>query len=446
MAVEDFLDPDGIAVIGASKEPGKLGNDAMSNIEAYDTEIYPVNPSGSGTVFGYEFVDSVSETHADLALCCVPRQFQSDVLEECGEADVTAAVIFAGGFAEMGGEGQQLQTAIADIAEEYGISVLGPNTAGYAIPRKDLYGSFVPRIRDLDPGNIGIVAQSAGVAITSSFQLKREGYGVSAMFGLGNRVNTGFVDVISALDRDPNTEAIIVHVEGTEDVERFLETCQRAETPIVLFKVGEHDIADLARAHTAAPAQENSIYEEGFDHPGLATAGSLTELIDAGRVLADAPVSDGSNVAVVTAQAGPGIIIADCLKGTDATFPDLTPGARQELDEILPGITYTENPVDTGRPMSEFGEVVDIVARDDNVDIVLVYEIYEDSLGYPVQELERLTRDIEKPILFTVAGPAHAFAEERKEIEALDIPTFDTPERGARAVSALIESISGTGR
>jgi acetyltransferase len=276
-----------------------------------------------------------------------------------------------------------------------------------------------------------------------SFQLVREGYGVSAMFGLGNRMNTEFSDVIPVLDDDPRTDAIVLHVEGTEDVDELLRVSRAAETPVAAFKVGEHDIADLAEAHTAAPAQENAIYEEGFDHPGTTTVSSTTELIDAGRVLADSPTPDGPNVGLVTAQAGPGIIITDYLKGAGANVPELSDETYERLDELIPPITYTENPVDTGRPMPEFGDVVDAVGRDDNVDILLVYEIYEDSLGYPVEELERLSEAVDKPILFTVAGPDHALEDERRQMEDAGIPTFDTPERGAQAVATLVDSIDG---
>jgi len=444
MSVSDIFEPDGIAVIGASDTQGKLGNDAMSNVEAYDSEIYPVNPSGSGTVFGYEFVDSVHETDADLALCCVPNHLQPDVLKECGEAGVGAAVIFAGGFAEAGEKGRELQETLNGIAEKYGMTVLGPNTAGYAIPHRDLYGSFVPRIRDVGAGNIGIVSQSAGVGITMSFQLTREGYGISAMFGLGNRMNTEFSDVIPLLDDDPRTDAIVLHVEGTEDAEGLFETCEGTDTPIAAFKVGEHDLADFTSAHTAAPDQANELYEDRFEQPGLVTVSSTTELLDIGRVLADAPTPEGTNVGIVTAQAGPGIIITDDLMDAGANFPELTEKTQSRLNDILPGMTYTENPVDTGRPMPEFGDTVDAVARDANVDIVLVYEIYEDSLGYPVDELETLSKELDKPILFTVAGPDHALDNERRQMEEVGIPTFDTPERGAQAVKGLIDSISGT--
>jgi acyl-CoA synthetase (NDP forming) len=54
------------------KNSWKLGNDAMTNIRFYEGGVYPVNPSTSGSVYGYEFVESVHDIDADLALCCVP--------------------------------------------------------------------------------------------------------------------------------------------------------------------------------------------------------------------------------------------------------------------------------------------------------------------------------------------------------------------------------------
>lgn len=441
MGVSDFFDPDGIAVIGASKTAGKLGNDAMTNIRTYDGDVYPVNPSSSGSVYGYDFVDSVHEIDADLALCCVPSPVVPEILEECGESGIGAAVIFAGGFAESGEEGQELQTATTEVAEEYDITILGPNTAGYCIPHLDLYGSFVPEIRDIETGNVALLAQSGGVGITSAFQLDREEYGVSAMFGLGNRANSDFAELIPVLDDDPRTEAIALHIEGTEDIENTLEACRNAETPIVAYKVGSEDVGEFVKSHTGAPLQSRESYENELAREGIVFVSSVTELLDASRVIADSPAPEGSNVGIVTAQAGPGIIIADELNKSGAEFPNLTTETQNRIDDLLQGITYTGNPVDTGRPLPEFGEVIDAVGRDENVDILIVYEIYENSLGYPLEELEALSQEVDKPILFTVAGPADSLEEERLEMENLGIPTFQAPERGAYAVTALIDSI-----
>ncbi|MFC7078714.1 CoA-binding protein [Haloarcula halophila] len=439
MSLTALFDPDSIAVIGASKTPGKLGNDAMANAKEFDGPVYPVNPSGEGAVYGYEFVDSVGDTDADLALCCVPGPATPEVIEECGAAGVGAAVVFAGGFAESGDRGRELQAQIRDTADEYDIAVLGPNTAGHIIPHRDLFSSFVPGFDEIESGDVAIAAQSGGVGVTATFQLDREGYGTAGMYGLGNRVNTDFDDVVPMLDEDPAAEAIALHIEGTNEIDAAIDAIDEADTPVAALKSGNR-MAEFVEAHTAAPIQEYERYEQAFRDAGAVMADSLTELLDAGRVLAQCPQADGPNVGLVTAQAGPGIMMADSLQERGVTFPELTEETRERLDEILLGFTYDKNPVDTGRPMPEFGDVIDAVGRDDNVDIVLVYEIFEHSLGYPVEELERLTADIDKPVVFTVAGPDDALAEDRERLEELGVATFDTPERGAYAASVLAET------
>ena len=438
MSLTDLFDPDSIAVIGASKTSGKLGNDAMANAKEFDGPVYPVNPSGEGSVYGYDFVDSVGDTDADLALCCVPGPATPDVVEECGEAGVGAAVVFAGGFAEAGERGAELQDEIQSIADDYDIAVLGPNTAGHIIPHRDLFSSFVPGFDEIESGDVAIAAQSGGVGVTATFQLDREGYGTAGMYGLGNRVNTDFDDVVPMLDDDPETEAIALHIEGTDRIDGAIEAVDEASTPVVALKSG-NEMEEFVQAHTAAPIQEYERYEQAFTDAGAVMADSMTELLDGGRVLAQCPQADGPNVGLVTAQAGPGIMMADYLNEHGVNFPELTEKTRERLDDILPGFTYDRNPVDTGRPMPEFGDVIDAVGRDDNVDIVLVYEIFEHSLGYPVEELEQLMADIDKPVVFTVAGPDAALSDDRDRMEDLGVATFDSPERGAYAASVLAE-------
>ncbi|WP_324664379.1 CoA-binding protein [Haloarcula sediminis] len=439
MSLTDLFDPDSIAVIGASETAGKLGNDAMANAKEFDGPVYPVNPSGEGSVYGYDFVDSVGDTDADLALCCVPGPATPDVIEECGEAGVGAAVVFAGGFAEAGERGKELQDEIRSLADEYDISILGPNTAGHIIPHRDLFSSFVPGFDEIESGDVAVAAQSGGVGVTATFQLDREGYGTAGMYGLGNRVNTDFDDVVPMLDDDPEVDAMALHIEGTEEIDATIDAVDEANTPVVALKSG-NEMEEFVQAHTAAPIQEYERYERALTDAGAVMADSMTELLDGGRVLAQCPQADGPNVGLVTAQAGPGIMMADYLDERGVNFPELTEETRERLDDILLGFTYDRNPVDTGRPMPEFGDVIDAVGRDDNVDIVLVYEIFEHSLGYPVEELERLTADIDKPVVFTVAGPDAALADDRERMEDLGVATFDSPERGAYAASVLAET------
>lgn len=441
MGVSKLFDPSGIAVVGASATPGKIGYEAMQNAIAFDGPVYPVNPSSTGTVFGREFVSSVSDIDGDvdLALSCVPAPIVPDVIEECGEAGIDAAVIFAGGFAETGTEGEQLQTRLVEAATEAGIHLLGPNTSGVLVPPRDLYATFATDTETIPAGNLAIVAQSGGLSYALGFQAENEGLGISTMLGLGNRANVGFEEVIEYVDGDEFTDAILLHVEGTDDARGLLETCRSIATPVVAYKVGEEDVGEFAQSHTGALTGDHELYEAGFAQYGVPTVRSTSELLDAGTALATCPRPSGPNVGVVTAQAGPGIAIADRLKAAGATLPSLTPETQDIVEEILPGMTFTANPVDTGRPMPEFGAVVDAVARDEHVDIVLVYELYEAGLGYPTDELERVVEDVEKPIVFASGGPDDVLSAEFVTLEDLGIATYRSPDRAANAVSALVQ-------
>ncbi|WP_435127028.1 CoA-binding protein [Halobaculum sp. D14] len=439
MNLSRLFSPETIAVIGASKTEGKIGYEAMANAVEFDGRVYPVNPSASGTVFDREFVESVADVDdtVDLALLCVPGPVVPDVLDECGEADVGGAVIYAGGFAEAGEDGEQLQRRVVDAANEHDIALLGPNTSGFVVPRTNLLASFAGGVERFQPGNVAILAQSGGVSHQLSFHALREGRGISAMVGLGNRANVGFVEAIRHFDGDPATDAIVLHVEGTDKGRALLEACREADTPISAYKVGQSDVGEFAESHTGALTGDHELYTAGFAQYGVPTVDSTDALLDAGMALANSPSPDGANVGVVTAQAGPGIIIADRLQRAGATLPSLGEDTQERVGEILPGITYSGNPVDTGRPMPEFGEVVEAVAEDDAVDVVLVYELFEEALGFPVDSVAGLAERVDKPVLFATEGPEASMADDVAALRDADVPLFTSPERAADAAALL---------
>lgn len=439
MSSQRLFDPDSIAVIGASTNEDKIGYEAMANAVKFDGRTYPVNPTAAGTVFDQPFVESVTEIEEtiDLALVCVPGPVVPEVISECGAADVGGAVIYAGGFAEAGEEGELLQTEIIEIADDHGIALLGPNTSGFVIPDDELRCSFASGVSDIPAGDVAVLAQSGGVAHDLAFRATREGYGLSAMVGLGNRATVGFEEAIEYFDSHTQTEAIVLHIEGTDDARGLLDTCRAAETPIVAYKVGESDVGEFAESHTGALTGDHSLYLAGFEQYGVPTVGSTAALLDAGIALAHEPCPSGANVGVVTAQAGPGIIIADHLQQAGVSLPDLSPETQERIDEILPGITYSGNPVDTGRPMPEFGEVIAAVADDELIDIVVVYELFEEALGFPVETVAGLHERTQTPVLFVSEGPPDRMAEPVTRLRESGVPVYHQPERGAGATATL---------
>jgi len=435
-----LFDPGSIAVVGASATEGKLGYEAMRSVADFDGPVYPVNPNGEGDVFGEPFVSAIGDVEGDvdLALLCVPAPIVPQVVEECGAAGVGAAIVYAGGFAEAGEDGERLQDGLVSAATEHDVALLGPNTSGYFMPHRGLYTSFVSNPEVVGPGNLAVVAQSGGIAHSLAFQGVNEGWGFSGVVGLGNRAVVGFEPVIEYFDADPNTDAIVLHVEGTENARSLMETCRAVETPVLAYPVGEQDVDSFAASHTGALTGEYELYRAGFEQYGVPVLRGTTDLLDAGHVLANAPVPEGPNVGVVTAQAGPGIVIADKLQAHGVRLPALSADTQDAVSAYLAGTTYAENPVDTGRPMPGFSDLVVTVAGDPNVDAVLVYMVYEEAVGFPPTGIAAIPEETGKPVVFVTDGPDQFVADDLEELEASGVPSFQSPERGADAMGALV--------
>ncbi|MDH7556859.1 MAG: CoA-binding protein, partial [Candidatus Methanosuratincola sp.] len=112
-----MFSPRSIAVIGASKNPKKIGYELVSNIltGGYEGKLYPVNPEGAD-VMGLKSYTSVKEIpgEVDLAVIAVPAAYVPDIIEECGEKGIRAALIISSGFREVGNlelEDRLVQTA-----------------------------------------------------------------------------------------------------------------------------------------------------------------------------------------------------------------------------------------------------------------------------------------------------------------------------------------------
>jgi acetyltransferase len=440
MSLDRLLDPDSIAVIGSSQDAGKIGHAAMSNAELFTGNVYPVNPNAD-EVFGRQCYDTIEEIDddVDLALLCVPREITPTVVDQCGRADVGGVVSYAAGFSEASAEGADIEAEITATAREYGLTVLGPNTSGFINPERGVYASFVSDVSDVEAGPVSVVAQSGGVNHILLFIAAHGTTGISKAIGLGNAAETGFSEIIMALDADTSTESIVLHVEGTDDARGLLKTCRSVETPVTMYKVGQDDVGGFAASHTGSMIGEYQLYEAGCAQYGVPMVQSCQELIDVGNALALGPEPDGSNVALVTGQAGPGIAIADRLKNAGVSFPNLSSRTRRVVDDVLPGLTYASNPIDTGQPpeKASYENLLTTVAEDPNVDILLVYQLYEARVDYPIEILGRIIRKEDMPVIFATNGPSPAVDEELPQFQSAGVAAYRSPERAADVVKSL---------
>jgi acyl-CoA synthetase (NDP forming) len=241
--LEKFFEPQSIVVIGASATPHKPGNDVLRNILAneYEGGLYLVNPKG-GEIFGMKVHRSIQELPdgIDLAIIILPAKTNPQVIQECANKGIRAAVLAAGGFSEVDEMGAALQEELIKVIAETGVRVIGPNTSGHTSTPHRFTSSFFP-LGKIPRGNISYIAQTGNFAThTMRYITTEQNFGVARVVGLGNKVDLDEVDVLEYLAEDPETKAIFTYLESFKRPKRFMEIAREVtrNKPIILLKGG----------------------------------------------------------------------------------------------------------------------------------------------------------------------------------------------------------------
>jgi acetyltransferase len=441
--LDPLFAPRGIAVVGASADPAKLGAVMARSLASFPGRVAGVNPRDPDPVAGRWA--SVAEAAAagaeplDLAVLCVPAAASARALADAAAGGARAALVCSGGYAEAGGPGIGFQRELAAAAGEAGIALLGPNTSGFLAPGRGLTASFVPGAAAVAAGPVAVVAASGGVNHAVAFLLAEAGLGVSLAVGLGNGVDVTAADVLAHLATDDATRAVALHVESVADGPALVAAVRAvsARIPVVALVVGRTDVGDFARSHTGALATSWRTTRAALRAAGAVLVDDERDLVDAVTALSAVRLPPGTapGVGVVTAQAGPGLLHVDGLHLRGVGVPPLAEATRQRLADLLPPLTYQANPVDTGRPGPTFGRVLAAVAADPGVGLVSAYALVEpDALDLPAA-----VGPGGGPLVVGLGGPADQVTPVRRALRERGIPTVTSPAALTTAVAALVD-------
>ena len=452
--LDPLFAPRGIAVIGASRDPHKLGAVMIRSLDRFPGTVAGVNSRDVDAAAGRfgSVADAVaaSSDPIDLAVLCVPAAASAQAVADAAEAGVRAALVCSGGYAEAGGPGVGFQRDLVLAAQESGVALLGPNTSGFFAPARDLTATFVPGAATVPSGPVAVVAASGGVNHALAFLLAEADLGVSLAVGLGNAVDVTAADVLTHLAEDEGTRAVALHVESVSDGEA-LTAAVRALTdrvPVAALVVGRNDVAEFARSHTGALATSWRTTRAALLAAGAVLVDDERELVDAVTALSAVrlPAADRPGVGVVTAQAGPALLHVDELRGRGVPVPQLAAETQAAVGGLLPPLTYQANPVDTGRPGPGFGQVLATVAADPGVDLLSVYALAEpDALDLPAAVEDALAAGA-GPMAVGLGGPPEQVRPQRRRLRALGVPALGGPAALTVAVAALVEDARGRGR
>lgn len=435
--------PRGIVLVGASRAPGKLGTAMTEALAGASAPVALVNARG-GDGMHTSIADAARELEgrggrADLVVSCVPAPATAAVIADAGAAGIRAALVCAGGFAEIGDAGAAAQRDTEEAAAASGVRVLGPNTSGFFVPGGALRASFVPGAAHLRPGRIAVIASSGGVNHMLSFRLEGAGAGISLGVGIGGGLGVTHADVVRYAAADPATRAIALHLESVEDGADLLAAVRHAVAlkPVVAFVVGRRTDSAFAQSHTGALATGWRTTRSVLAQAGAVVVDDEDALV--ASVIALSHVRLGAaatpGVALVTAQAGPGLIIDDHATADGWALPRLREATRARIGELLPPLTFQENPVDTGRPGPTFPDVLRAVGSDDQVDLIAVYALSEPVVDLPTAVAEAGT---DTPVLVGIDGPREDIDAALASAASADLPLLTGPRALSAGVTAIV--------
>lgn len=447
--LEAIFNPETVAVIGASRNPGKLGYHVMKSLTkgGFKGEIVPINPRAT-ELFRFRAYPSVLEVaqEIDLAIVVLPAPIVPEIFKQCAEKGVRGIILITAGFKEIEDEyGGQLQEEITELANEAGMKVIGPNTFGVINLEAGLNASFTPEFSEVERGGISLVSQSGGMAHLIAFMALKERVGFNKIIGVGNRCNLDFADLLEYLVEDQGTQVIAIYMEGIDDLQRLMEVAQQARRrkPIIVYKVGRSAVSDKAsRLHTGSLAGQYEMYQEAFKQVGILAVNSSEELLDTAKILASCPLPGGNKVAVLSGQAGPAIVACDVCEEKGLSLAIFSEETQNTIERALPPMAIRTNPVDMGPAWYDPGairEVVGSVLGDENVHGMVLLIAYASANSGAAESLADLLKSWgrKKPIVCCLSSPRGIWDEGIRSLEEAGVPNYPTPERAARALGNL---------
>jgi len=444
--IKSLFEPESVAVIGASRRTEAVGYAILHNLLKgnYKGTVYPVNPNAD-TLEGLKCHPSVSSIpgNIEMAVIIVPSTGVPQMLRECGEKGVQAAIVITAGFKEIGGEGVKLEKEVADIAKKYGIAVLGPNCLGICnTDSKSSMDASFSKIAPL-PGNIAFISQSGALCASILDYACGENIGFSKFISMGNKVDITELDMLRYLKDDPQTKVILMYLEDIVNGQEFIELARETtrKKPIIALKSGRTaQGAKAASSHTGSIMGSDSVYDAIFTQSGVIRVDSMLEMFNLAIAFAYEPLPKGNRVAIVTNAGGPGIMATDACIRAGLAMSEFKPETREELKKVLPPTANFSNPVDViGDARSDrYQKALDIVAKDPSVDSVLIL-LTPQSMTEIVETANVITPFDEKTDLPTLAcfmGHVNVGAG-TKILQEHEVPSYLFPEQAAQALGAM---------
>jgi len=474
-----FFRPESIAVIGASENLVSYGTRYIQALLdfGYKGKLYAVNHKGD-KVLGYKIYRKLADIPdtIDLAFITIPSRFIVDIVKECIEKGIKAAVLFTAGFSETGEQGRIIEQQIVQIAEKK-IRIMGPNCFGPYCPEGVITvvtgGDF-----SKEAGTVALTAQSGQLSECIIGRALGEGIRYSKVASYGNASDINESDLLEYLMQDDDTKIITSYLEGVKDGPQYFDIARRnsGKKPLIIWKVGLTQIgAAASSSHTGSLAGTDTAWNAFFQQTNAIPVSTLDELTDTTVGFSCIPEGCGLRVAYVSGGGAGTVIGADACEISGMKMPDFAAETEAKLRELLPNIgTSSRNPVDIGNPhppLELLEALLETMSADENIDIIVIRrvlfsvkmsKIFSGTTAPPEEQQQallevpvRVRNKYKKPIIIILPEDLTGVESIELEVErrnirdyffANGIPVFLSEQRTFNALSNLVKFRVGSGK
>lgn len=436
--------PKSVAVFGASDRVDSVGQIVFQNMldSGFKGALYPIN-SRSPEVQGRKTYASIAEIEeiVELAVIATPPQTVPDIIEQCGLHGVKAAVIITAGFGEIGAEGKELENRLLANAKRYGIRLIGPNCLGVMRPSIGLNATFNKGGANI--GNLALISQSGALCTAILDWAQINDVGFSSVVSMGSSADVDFGETLDYLVSDPQTQNILLYIEGIRESRRFMSSLRAAARikPVILIKVGRHEAGSkAAMSHTASLVGSDDAFDAAVRRAGVVRVQTVTQLFSAAKALSCGFHPSGNRLAIVTNGGGPGVMATDRASDLGLVMAELSEATIARLNEVLPPNWSHGNPVDIigDAQVERYQHAVAACLEDPNVDGVLTI-LTPQAMTKPLEAANaviELANHYKKPLLSCWMGESQV-AESRRAFAHAKKPNFRTPEPAVEVFSYL---------
>jgi acyl-CoA synthetase (NDP forming) len=443
-----FMEPSSIAIIGVttSTGPGSFNTvETLLNF-GFAGKIYPVNPKAE-QILGLKAYPNVKviPEDIDLAVIATPRDKVPPLVKDCVEKGIKAIVIFAQGFSDADEEGKTLQAQTVRIAREGGTRIIGPNTFGVANMFHNL--STTPGLPNTERNPVAVISQ------TGLFLLGLPRLRFGKIIDLGNACDIDPADALAYFEDDPEVKVIVLHIEGIQKGEKFLQVANRVtrKKPVIALKGGKSKTgAKAAQSHSGSLVGKDEVYEAAFNQCGIIRASDVEELEDLSLAFLRLPLVKGKRLAIMSWAGATAVFAADACERYELELAKLSPATVNKIGQLAPPWLPIHNPLDLWASIGlnpdprSFQErikiVLDAFLAEENADAIMAIIPDFIELFGEYGDISSLLLDVadalkHRPLVFSTLGaPGKFFAKLEQNNRTV---VFPSPERGVRALARL---------